>query len=219
MSEDGALGPEDPGPIVRIEGQGDLQGRLRQGVARFLGIPYATAGRWRAPQPHAPWTGVFPQQRRLVAQGAFYERKARFVLRQCRRRGQARGPWLHLVSPGSTRLCIHPLTFKSVKNPLRLVRCPQLGPPGKTYEGHVLEDDENCLQLNVWTPLSALRATADSPKLPVLVYIHGGGGKSHSAHCPRLAVCLPLMASSLCGLESRLDCISGLQVRCSTGRL
>eukprot|EP00439_Symbiodinium_sp_Y106_P039651 s6040_g4.t2 len=25
----------------------------------------------------------------------------------------------------------------------------------------------------------------DAQKLPVLVYIHGGGGKSHSAHCPR----------------------------------
>ncbi len=41
---------------------------------------------------------------------------------------------------------------------------------------------EDCLFLNVWTPVAA--HAADSSKLPVLVWIHGGGFTSGSAACP-----------------------------------
>ena len=45
------------------------------------------------------------------------------------------------------------------------VKCPQVG-----VEGH-----EDCLQLNLWVAEGVEKA-------PCLVYIHGGGGKCHSAH-------------------------------------
>jgi len=35
---------------------GVVVGRARDGVREFLGIPYATAARWHAPAPIAPWT-------------------------------------------------------------------------------------------------------------------------------------------------------------------
>ena len=42
--------------------EGVVQGFVQNGVARFLGIPYAAAPvgalRWRPPERHAPWTGV-----------------------------------------------------------------------------------------------------------------------------------------------------------------
>jgi para-nitrobenzyl esterase len=49
------------GPIVTTK-EGPVQGFIQNGVAQFLGIPYATPPvgdlRWRPPQPHAPWTAV-----------------------------------------------------------------------------------------------------------------------------------------------------------------
>ncbi|MGZ8762783.1 MAG: carboxylesterase family protein [Acidimicrobiia bacterium] len=44
-------------PIVAAEG-GSLRGTHTEGVARFLGIPYATANRFAAPEPVAPWEGT-----------------------------------------------------------------------------------------------------------------------------------------------------------------
>lgn len=64
-----------------------------------------------------------------------------------------------------------------------LHRCPQPSRPTQTFNGYVLEDDEDCLQLNIWTPVKALEGQDAS--VPVLFYIHGGGGKCHSAHSPR----------------------------------
>jgi para-nitrobenzyl esterase len=42
--------------------QGPVEGFIKDGVAEFLGIPYAAPPvgnlRWRPPVPHAPWTAV-----------------------------------------------------------------------------------------------------------------------------------------------------------------
>src|SRR5262245_5230321 len=47
-------------PVMTTEGP--VQGFVQQGVHIFLGLPYAAppvgAGRWRPPQPPAPWQGV-----------------------------------------------------------------------------------------------------------------------------------------------------------------
>eukprot|EP00928_Gymnodinium_smaydae_P088279 TRINITY_DN72392_c0_g1_i1.p1 TRINITY_DN72392_c0_g1~~TRINITY_DN72392_c0_g1_i1.p1 ORF type:complete len:566 (+),score=37.64 TRINITY_DN72392_c0_g1_i1:107-1804(+) len=83
-------------------------------------------------------------------------------------------------------------------DPKELPRCPQLGPIGRTFKGHIMVDAEECLVLNVWTPLDALPSSTDCASAfqpdrssarvqnlrPVMVYIHGGGGKFHSAHNP-----------------------------------
>ncbi|MDV9188711.1 carboxylesterase family protein [Streptomyces sp. SR27] len=56
MSESGGLGPE-----VRTR-DGALRGSLKDGVAAFLGVPYAQAPvgplRFRAPEPAEPWDGI-----------------------------------------------------------------------------------------------------------------------------------------------------------------
>jgi para-nitrobenzyl esterase len=69
---DGGIVPDADGdptrPIVATS-TGALEGRVEDGVARFLGIPYAEPplgdARWRAPSPAAPWSGV----RRAVEHG------------------------------------------------------------------------------------------------------------------------------------------------------
>ena len=79
-----------------------------------------------------------------------------------------------------------PQPLKDAEAPPRNValhRCPQPSRPTQTFNGYVLEDDEDCLQLNIWTPVKALEGQDAS--VPVLFYIHGGGGKCHSAHSPR----------------------------------
>ncbi|KZT27424.1 alpha beta-hydrolase [Neolentinus lepideus HHB14362 ss-1] len=52
--------------------------------------------------------------------------------------------------------------------------CPQAPDPDNGYQ---LYTDEDCLQLNVFSPIVDLRQkkTGDSPKLPVMFFIHGGG--------------------------------------------
>ncbi|MBC7639826.1 MAG: carboxylesterase family protein, partial [Rhodoferax sp.] len=51
------------GPVVMTPA-GRVEGEVRNGVVRFLGIPYAAppvgALRFAAPQPPAPWDGVRP---------------------------------------------------------------------------------------------------------------------------------------------------------------
>ncbi len=48
-------------PVV-LTNQGRVQGTIKNGIAEFLGIPYAAPPignlRWRPPVAHAPWTGV-----------------------------------------------------------------------------------------------------------------------------------------------------------------
>ncbi len=54
----------DGAPTVVDAPAGRLEGRARDGVEAFVGIPYATAPvgplRWRPPQPAARWTGIRP---------------------------------------------------------------------------------------------------------------------------------------------------------------
>ncbi|VFU09803.1 Carboxylic ester hydrolase [Methylocella tundrae] len=50
-----------PGPIVTTK-EGRVQGFVQNGVAQFLGVPFAEPPvgnlRWRPPRKHAPWTSV-----------------------------------------------------------------------------------------------------------------------------------------------------------------
>ena len=55
---------EDPSagrPVVTTD-SGSLRGRVTNGIATFLGIPYAAPPvrdlRWRPPQPTAAWNGI-----------------------------------------------------------------------------------------------------------------------------------------------------------------
>ena len=98
---------------------GQVSGVEEDGVARFLGIPYAAApfgeNRLRPPQPVTPWEGV--------------------------RDATSHGP---TVPKGDYPPQYQPLF-------------PEQVIPG-----------EECLNLGVWTPVSAL----DGGALPVLVWIH-----------------------------------------------
>lgn len=49
--------------IVIETRRGALSGAQEAGLSRFLGIPYAVAGRFEAPQPVPPWQGVRPADR------------------------------------------------------------------------------------------------------------------------------------------------------------
>ena len=101
---------------------GSLEGVSRGEVTAYLGVPYARAGRFAAPEP-VTWSGV----------------------RQARRPGpQAPQP------------------------PSRLERV--MGPAPD------LEQSEDCLSLNVWTP--------GGEGLPVFVWLHGGGFSSGSGGQP-----------------------------------
>ncbi len=95
---------------LRIE-TGSLAGASVDGVESFKGVPFATAARWKPPQPAARWEGI----------------------RDATRFGDA---------------------------------CPQ---PAFALAG-VPRASEDCLNLNVWTP-----AKSAQDRLPVMVWIHGGG--------------------------------------------
>ncbi|MBL8601170.1 MAG: carboxylesterase family protein [Myxococcales bacterium] len=120
-------GPSTEEAITVTAPSGALEGRVdSEGVARFLGVPYAAppvgALRWRAPAPAAPVTGV----------------------RMALRKGAA---------------------------------CPQA--PGMLRGNAPISED--CLSLNVWAPASAVRGAG---RLPVMVFIHGGGFTAGSVWGP-----------------------------------
>jgi para-nitrobenzyl esterase len=114
-----AAAADNGGPIVRAT-DGPVQGFVRNGIARFLGIPYAAPPvgdlRWQPPKPHAAWTQT-----------------------------------LKATKFGNT--------------------CPQITELG-VFAGPV-SVTEDCLYLNVFTTYA--NGAAKAKKLPVLLWIHGGG--------------------------------------------
>ncbi|CAN7339571.1 carboxylesterase family protein [Phenylobacterium sp. LjRoot219] len=94
---------------------GSVEGVAQGGVRRWLGVPYARAARFAAPEPVARWDGVRP--------------------------AQAMAP-----------------------------QCPQhFGGSPKTARLAQPDYAEDCLALNVWTPVGG-----DGAPKPVFVWIHGG---------------------------------------------
>ncbi|MGG7568219.1 carboxylesterase/lipase family protein [Rhodovulum sp. DZ06] len=124
-----------PAPVVATA-SGKVQGAAGDGVARFLGIPYAQpisgARRFAPLAAPSPWDGIFAADRHA-----------------------------DLAPQGPEPVEGSPVT-------------PAFAPP----EG--VEAGEDCLALNIWTPAAAL---GGAERLPVMVWLHGGGWQSGSGSC------------------------------------
>ncbi len=104
--------------------EGAVRGYEQNGLSIFKGIPYARARRFHAPEPAAPWKGVFD---------------------------------------ASSYGYVCPLMTND-------------RPHGELYVPHRFWPmDEDCLNLNIWTPAPDDRAR------PVLVWLHGGGYEAGSS--------------------------------------
>ena len=144
--------------VVKVD-TGELQGVIDDGVVSYKGIPFAAPPvgdlRWRPPQPAARWTGV----RQAAEYGA-----------NCMQ-GRFGGPPPGAgARPGAPPAPGAPPTAAPVPRP------PPLRPPGRARRAGASED---CLFLNVWRP-----ADATARKLPVMVWIHGGGFVGGSGALP-----------------------------------
>ena len=87
-----------------------------------------------------------------------------------------------------------PTSWKEERpNPTVLSRFPQPGMAWTdgTFEGHSLQDTEDALVVNVWTPEVALPSNSDKEVtkdlLPIVFYIHGGAGKFGHCHAEGIA--------------------------------
>jgi len=112
---------------------GALSGIEQDGIAAFLGVPYAAppvgSNRWRAPQPAMVWSGAF---------------KADHYCASC----------AQVFKPMGGRNWTR--EYMSQERP-----------------------DEDCLFLNIWTPARSTRE-----RMPVLLWIHGGGFGQGSGSVP-----------------------------------
>jgi para-nitrobenzyl esterase len=153
----GTAASEQAPALVRVEG-GQLQGVVADGVESFKGIPFAAPPlgelRWRPPQPAAPWTGV-----RQTAEFGANCMQGRF--------GPPPAP-----PPGA------PAAPGPAGPPVTGARATSSPPP--TAPSPAPPPSEDCLFLNVWRPANA-KAEA---KLPVMVWIHGGGFVGGSGALP-----------------------------------
>jgi para-nitrobenzyl esterase len=144
-------------PVIRVE-SGELQGVVDDGVASFKGIPFAAPPvgelRWRPPQPPAKWTGVRP----AVEFGANCM-QGRF--------GPPPAPGARAGAPAA-----------QVAPPAP--PAPPAPAPTPAATPAAQGPSEDCLFLNVWRPADA----APGAKLPVMVWIHGGGFTGGSGASP-----------------------------------
>ena len=124
------------GPVDVETTLGRVEGLRRGGTCIFKGIPYGAPtsgqGRFRPPQPAAPWAGSLAVH--------------------------ADPPEAPQRDPGAS-------SVGSSTN-----RFTKLDP-----DWPVLPESEDCLKLDVWTPV------ADHRRRPVMVYFHGGGFVAGSA--------------------------------------
>lgn len=118
--------------IEVIVGEGRLGGEIIDGVARFLGVPYAAApvgqNRFMAPMPHQGWEGV------------------------------------------------RDATLRGATAPQRVKDFPGLDVKALVGDGWTRGDEY--LNSNIWAPANPAQ------KLPVMVFIHGGGFVAGSNNAP-----------------------------------
>ena len=117
---------EESREIILHTALGDLLGIETGRCRRFLGVPYAHAGRFEYAAPAESWEGTFDARKAGAA---------------C---PQNRAVHEHLENP----------TRRFYKREYR--------------DGIVFRYDEDCLNLNIFTP-------KDAEKCPVIIFIHGGG--------------------------------------------